>query len=596
MKRFLLAVFALLAGAVCASGQSYTTVTATVTDNSSAATAYALGTYNVVLVNNTGQQATFGGSGNFQQSYTGQSLSSTGFLSIVLPSVTAMSPVGLQWQFNICANPQQISSVFPPVALPCFSYTSTGTLISGSSVNLSTQIKAAAATIPLVGGSGGGLPAGGTVGQALINTGSGTGSWQDPNISNTPMVLLNGVGATVTQTTASAVKIPIQSAVGVLAITGAGITGSPVGCTVALELQQSTGAPVSAAIFTQAFTPGNSYQSFTASPSPGFTSGDNMLAVYSCATTYPTGGTVTVTFSPQYTGPSPSNGGISNGIWVVGGVDVLWAQYTSQGMTNQTVHSSIRILKPDGTISTTAMDVNASCTSAVGGVGHGIVAPVSGWLQGFTSEVVLGGQPMGSVYVNHYILVSMPTSGASNTCTGNLLSSNIGTVLSGALTGSFYPVGYPNSGIQSAWSQPGFTSAVAVTNPSAGADFTSVSLGANGHICPTGAFFTLTTSATAGNRIVGIRIILNSVAQLFWIAATPQPPSTTVLYSFAPGATAQQQILGGVNIQSVPFNTGIPICGNISAQITIGSFTGGLQAGDQFSSISIPTVVHNDNN
>jgi hypothetical protein len=157
MRKFLLAVLLSLFAVVGASGQSYTTVTATVVDNSTASTPYALGTYNVSLVNNTGQQATFGGSANFQQSYTGQSLSSTGFLSIVLPSVTAMSPGGLQWAFNICANPQQIAAVFPPVALPCFTYTSTGTLISGSSVNLSAQMKAVATTIPLPSGSGGGI-------------------------------------------------------------------------------------------------------------------------------------------------------------------------------------------------------------------------------------------------------------------------------------------------------------------------------------------------------------------------------------------------------------------------------------------------------
>jgi hypothetical protein len=181
MRRIFFLIALLLLATAGASGQnSYTTVTAVVVDNSAAATPYALGTFNVTLLNTTGQQATFGGSASFQQVYSGQSLSATGAMSIVLPSTAVMSPPGLEWKFSICANPQQIASIFPLPPLPCFSFTSTGTLISGASVDISAQLKAVAATIPLAGGSGGGITnpitTGVTVGTGGSVSATGTGT------------------------------------------------------------------------------------------------------------------------------------------------------------------------------------------------------------------------------------------------------------------------------------------------------------------------------------------------------------------------------------------------------------------------------------
>src|SRR5271166_6056593 len=147
MKKIILCLFLILGFAVVSEAQTYTTVTATVTSPNGVA--YAYGSYGVTLVNTSGQQPLLGGNANFQQTFSGQAMTVTGALSIVLPSVTAMTPSsGLQWQFNICANPQSIVAVFPAIALPCFSYTTTGTTISGSSVNISSQLNGVAATIP----------------------------------------------------------------------------------------------------------------------------------------------------------------------------------------------------------------------------------------------------------------------------------------------------------------------------------------------------------------------------------------------------------------------------------------------------------------
>lgn len=131
--------------ALPASAQNLTTASATVVD--SAGTAYTFGTYTVNLVNNSGQPALLGGNTNFQKTYQG-GLDTNGLFSLVLPSVSVMTPGGMQWSFYICANPQVIAYLFPKPALPCFTYTSTGTQISGSSVDLSASMSAVAAPIP----------------------------------------------------------------------------------------------------------------------------------------------------------------------------------------------------------------------------------------------------------------------------------------------------------------------------------------------------------------------------------------------------------------------------------------------------------------
>jgi len=128
-----------------ARAQDLTTTSATVVD--SAGTAYTFGTYTASLVNNTGQPALLGGNANFQKTYQG-GLDTNGFFSLVLPSVSVMTPSGMQWSFFICANPQAIAYEFPKPNLPCFTYTSTGTQISGASVDLSASMTAVAATIP----------------------------------------------------------------------------------------------------------------------------------------------------------------------------------------------------------------------------------------------------------------------------------------------------------------------------------------------------------------------------------------------------------------------------------------------------------------
>jgi hypothetical protein len=107
--------------------------------------------------------------------------------------------------------------------------------------------------------------------------------------------LFNGQAATGTATSAP-IRAPGQSAVGILVIQGAGITGSPVGCQISIEAETSLGSPASSSIGAQTFTPGNSYQSFLFNPTSSVNVGaDQILAIFTCGT-YPTGGTISVTF------------------------------------------------------------------------------------------------------------------------------------------------------------------------------------------------------------------------------------------------------------------------------------------------------------
>lgn len=130
MRKILLLVSILLTTLLFSSpskAQNLTIVTSTVIDP--AGTVYILGRYTITLVNNSSQQAQFGGSNQFQQNYSG-ALDVNGNLSITLPSNAIITPPGTQWAFTICANPAQQAAVFPRPALPCFTSNQT---ISGAS-------------------------------------------------------------------------------------------------------------------------------------------------------------------------------------------------------------------------------------------------------------------------------------------------------------------------------------------------------------------------------------------------------------------------------------------------------------------------------
>lgn len=322
-------------------------------------------------------------------------------------------------------------------------------------------------------------------------------------------------------------------------------------------------------------------------------------------TTLTGGGTLTVVYSGRFAPapPVPANP-VENGIGVTTS-DVLWSQLTSQSISsvstvgNVSWHNMARIRQADGSILAVTWDVAGCAMVTSGGYGAGLLSPVNGTLVGITSYITAPATiPNGAVYMNQYVLTSMPSGGSSTVCSSNLVSANIGTLLTGAPVGSFYPMSWPGSGIVSVESVPPIPMTVGVTNPAAGAEFlyNPNPAGGNGHrTCITGVFFQLATSATAGTRQVALRFLDNSGGngvQLFWISSTTQGPSSTVLYSFAPGTTQQQATIGATTIQTVPFANGPPVCfaGTLDTNSRLSSFSN-VQTGDQFSSIFVRVTV-----
>jgi hypothetical protein len=296
---------------------------------------------------------------------------------------------------------------------------------------------------------------------------------------------------------------------------------------------------------------------------------------------------------------------ISNGQWVTAG-QVIWFQYTTQAIGTITMNQDVKIMQQNGAFNLQNWSVSCNL-NAIGGFGTGYSVPVSGWLQSATTYASTGGFPQGSMYVNIYALNSMPTGGGTGGCVSTLAAANIGTLLFGAPTGSSYPVSFVGTSSipVSPWSIPGYTNIQNVTTPSAGAEWTFTPAGTGsggssaGRVCVQAVTFELVTSATVANRTVALRIFQSGgIPQAIWIAQIPQTASQSIFYSFTPGASDIEATLNGGTFQTVPFNNGNPICFNQGAtqNMTIGTSTGGLQAGDQYSNISMFTAVQQDNN
>ena len=109
-----------------------------------------------------------------------------------------------------------------------------------------------------------------------------------------------GVAATATQT--ATIDIPSKSANGNLLVTTTGITGSPSGCTFAmysLGANSSTAPAAAEQTPSVTITTGTHTQVVAALSASDITT-DRIKLVYACST-YPTAGTITVSFSPSQT-------------------------------------------------------------------------------------------------------------------------------------------------------------------------------------------------------------------------------------------------------------------------------------------------------
>jgi hypothetical protein len=123
-------------------------------------------------------------------------------------------------------------------------------------------------------------------------------STQTPSITNVGyggITLITGAPATAT-VTSSAIRLTTFSGIGTLNITETGITGSPNACTLNLYYVQNNVVNSSTILaVSTAFTPSTGIQQFSITPTVA--EGDQYVATYAC-TTYPTAGTINVTFSP----------------------------------------------------------------------------------------------------------------------------------------------------------------------------------------------------------------------------------------------------------------------------------------------------------
>jgi len=116
--------------------QNLTTVTATITDPNGLP--YSFATIQAQLIP-TGITPTINGQG--VAGFTRASADVNGTFSMNLASNAVLSPAGTQWQFTV-----NTSGITPPAGTgpQGFSFISTGTLISGASVNISAQLSGAA--------------------------------------------------------------------------------------------------------------------------------------------------------------------------------------------------------------------------------------------------------------------------------------------------------------------------------------------------------------------------------------------------------------------------------------------------------------------
>lgn len=308
-----------------------------------------------------------------------------------------------------------------------------------------------------------------------------------------------------------------------------------------------------------------------------------------------------------YSSPASSSGGassitgspVSNGIFVTTG-DTIWFQYTGLPASG-VVFNTFRIQKSDGTIydatqQGTAWSVTCTAGSVGGGTGTGLVLPVSGWLIGATGLITSAGSLQGQTYGNIYILGSMPSGGGTGSCTGNLSTGQIGTLLMGANIASNFPMAWTVGGgnlVVSPLDGMGFPASVAPSNPSAGADWTNTfSTGQTNtttyRIAVQSVHFILTSSATVANRQVCLQW-KNGATVIFQACANGVQTATQVVsYDFMPGIAPS----GTAGLQ---FMVPLPAGFMLSSNNILASSTTGIQVGDQISNIQISLMEWNEN-
>lgn len=181
--------------------------------------------------------------------------------------------------------------------------------------------------------------------------------------------LFSGTSMTATRTS-SPVRIPNGSGYGTLAIDMTGITGSPSGCGISLYYVQPTGPQdqISAAP-TVNFSVSNTAVFAAVTPATGYETGDMMQAVFFC-TTFPTAGSMTVTFNPYTPVGVVGTASVSANVTKLGNNNIDTFSGTATGGTQRVVLATdqptlTNALKNNVTqLNGTTVDTNAGTKSA----------------------------------------------------------------------------------------------------------------------------------------------------------------------------------------------------------------------------------------
>lgn len=243
--------------------------------------------------------------------------------------------------------------------------------------------------------------------------------------------------------------------------------------------------------------------------------------------------------------------------------DLLLLKVWSPGASS-TVNVSIRMQTPAGDVVPAFYSFVFSTAGAT--PAQQFIEAFEGYLLSATLETP--GAPYGQCYVQLGI--------ARGRGTGDQTA---GQLLTAGYPGSSFAIGYPQTPAGGPLTGAGQTAASTVSNPAAGVDWTyTIPVGLQQTLISVRAV--LTTSAAVANRFPVLRItsptgqILADVSALAAVTA-----GSTVIFVWMAGAPANNVN----NVQQMSLPSGLRLMGGSSIQV----LTSGLQAGDQWSAISI---------
>lgn len=243
--------------------------------------------------------------------------------------------------------------------------------------------------------------------------------------------------------------------------------------------------------------------------------------------------------------------------------DVLLLKVSSPGVSS-TVNVSLRMQTPAGDIVPAFYSFTFSTAGAT--PAQQVIEAFEGFLLSATIETP--GAPYGQVYVQLGIARGR---GSGDQTAGQLLVSGY--------PGASFAIGFPQTPAGGPLTGAGQTAASTVANPAAGADWTyTVPAGLQQTLISVRAV--LTTSAAVANRFPVLRITSPTGQILADVSAlAAETASSTVTYVWMAGAPANNVN----NVQQMSLPSGLRLLGSS----TIQTITSGIQAGDQWSAISV---------